>query len=90
MHSIAFNCSDDISSVAECATPTTVTAEGADQSVAGSVTDLAGNSASTDILISLDKTPPVLTSIVTPPANAAGWHGVDVAIAYDCSDSLSG
>ena len=56
---VSFTCSDALSGLAvPCPVSTTLTANGANQSVTGAVTDLAGNSASATRTVSIDKTAP--------------------------------
>ncbi|MDD5287804.1 MAG: hypothetical protein PHY28_01660 [Dehalococcoidales bacterium] len=89
---IHFTAADALSGVASVTSDTTVSAQGANQSVNGTVTDKAGNSASTTVTnINIDKTPPTVNfSTVSPAPNAAGWNNSDVSMAYTVSDSLSG
>jgi hypothetical protein len=60
---VRFTCSDDGSGTAEGACPAdeTVSTDGAAQVVTGSVTDRAGNEASTSVTINLDQTGPTVT-----------------------------
>jgi len=91
---VSFSCSDVYSGLgaSACPGPTTFTTDGAGQSVAGTVTDNAGNSTSTSLSgISIDKTAPGLT---WNGSIAAGSHFVfgSVPAAPTCSsiDPLSG
>ena len=60
--------------------------QGADQSVTGTATDAAGNSASDTVSgINIDKTAPVLTG-----SFSSGWHTGDVTVNWTCTDPLSG
>jgi Ca2+-binding RTX toxin-like protein len=66
--------------------------EGANQSVTGTVTDAAGNSASATVgPINIDKTAPVITAArrAGSEANANGWNKVDVTVVFTASDALS-
>jgi hypothetical protein len=64
-----------------------VSAEGANQSVGGTCTDNAGNSASAAVGgISIDKTPPVVT-ITTPGDGATYLLNASAASNYNCSDA---
>ncbi len=88
---VSFSCADSLSGVDSCSSPTTLTGEGANQSVTGTVTDKAGNSASATVgSISIDKTVPVTTATQTPPANGNGWNSTTVSVALSCTDNLSG
>jgi hypothetical protein len=87
---VTFTCQDAISGIASCTGPVTVSSEGANQVVTGTATDRAGNTASTSVTISLDKTAPSVTPTISPSPNAAGWNKTDVIITYTCTDSLSG
>jgi ribosomal protein L24 len=65
----------------------TVSTEGSGQSVTGSVTDLAGNSASVTVTgINIDKTAPVISGAPTTAANGAGWWKTNVAVHFTASD----
>ncbi len=87
---VRFACTDAISGVASCPAPVVVRTEGSQQVVTGTATDLAGNTASTSVAIHLDTTPPVLTSTLTPAANAAGWSQADTTVTFAATDTLSG
>jgi hypothetical protein len=88
---VSFSCSDALSGVASCSGPTTLSSEGAGQSASGSVSDLAGNSASTTFTdINIDKTPPAITASRSPDPNLNGWNNVDVVVHFEATDILSG
>jgi uncharacterized protein YjbJ (UPF0337 family) len=88
---VTFACADTLSGVASVTGPRTLTTEGANQSVTGTCTDKAGNVASrTASGISIDKTPPTITSTRSPAANTNSWNNTDVSVTFGCSDSLSG
>jgi hypothetical protein len=87
---VTFTCSDAGSGVATCSGPVTVSAEGAGRVVTGTATDNAGNSASTSVTLNIDKTPPGIAAAASPPANVNGWNNTNVAVAFTCSDALSG
>lgn len=42
------------------------------------------------ILVSIDKTPPSLTYVLTPAPNANGWANQDVQVHFEASDDVSG
>lgn len=87
---VTFDCADAISGVASCPEPVTVTVEGEGQSVTGTATDRAGNTASVTVTVSLDRTPPAITPVRSPPPNANGWNRTDVSVSFTCADALSG
>lgn len=87
---VTFTCSDATSGVATCSTPVTL-GEGADQTVSGTATDLAGNSASATVSgINIDKTAPTISGAVDRASNANGWYNASVMVSFTCSDALSG
>ena len=82
---VAFTCDDALSSVATCEAPVTLTGEGSDLSATGTVTDKAGNTASTTVSgIKIDRTAPTTT------ANApGGWNNASVEVVLSAADALS-
>jgi len=90
---VSFSCTDAASGLATGypPAPTTVSTEGANQSVNGSCADKAGNTASASVTgINIDKTAPTISANRTPAANANGWNNTDVTANYTASDALSG
>jgi hypothetical protein len=86
-----FSCSDALSGVKSCPTATTLTANGAGQSVSGTATDNADNTASATVgPINIDKVAPTLSGAPTTSPNAAGWYNAPVTIHWACADALSG
>ena len=82
---VGFTAGDALSGVAS-QTGSRTLGEGSDQSVTGTATDAAGNSASATVSgINIDKTDPVLTATY-----ASGWHQSDVTVDWTCTDGLSG
>ena len=57
---VSFGATDALSGLDTVPSPSTLTAEGADQLVTGTATDIAGNSASASASINIDKTAPTL------------------------------
>src|SRR5262249_16627542 len=87
---VNFTCSDDRSGSKGGTEPQTLS-EGKNQSVSGTATDAAGNSASTSVGgINVDKTAPTLSGAPTNQPNAAGWYKGDVTIHWTAVDVLSG
>ncbi len=87
---VSFTCTDAHSGVKSCPSATTLTAEGANQSVNGTATDNAGNTASVTVVVNIDKTAPALSGAPTTSPNAAGWYNTNVTVAWACSDAHSG
>jgi hypothetical protein len=87
---VTFTCADALSGVAACPPPFLVAQEGANQIVQGTATDIAGNSSTASINISIDKTAPNIGYAIAPPPNANGWYTGDVIVTFTCSDALSG
>lgn len=87
---VTFTCSDKTSGVASCPAPTTVGTEGANQTISGTATDLAGNTATTSVTVNLDMTPPVITATVNPPPDASSYNSSAVTVTFTCTDALSG
>ena len=86
---VGFTCVDALSGIDTCPQPATL-GEGANQSVSGTATDAAGNSASANRSgINVDKTSPTLTGAAQgSPTN--GWYSGDVTVTWTCSDAGSG
>ncbi|HYY09482.1 MAG TPA: hypothetical protein VE781_01015, partial [Kineosporiaceae bacterium] len=99
---VTFSCDDALSGPDTCVAagttppaPSKTLGEGRAQSVSGTATDAAGNTASTDVAgINVDKTAPTLSGTAgsADPAQptAAGWYKGDVTVSWTCSDALSG
>jgi dipeptidyl aminopeptidase/acylaminoacyl peptidase len=67
-----------------------VSPEGA-HSVSYFARDNVGNSETAHVLgVNIDKTPPAIVASAAPAPNGAGWNNGDVAVAFTCSDALSG
>lgn len=63
----------------------------AGQDVSASVSDNAGNSASSNTInVKVDKTAPTISGSRLPLPNAAGWNNTDVVVSFSCGDTLSG
>jgi hypothetical protein len=88
----SYSASDALSGLDSAATGIfTFTAEGAGQSHAFTVTDLAGNSASDTVSdVNIDTTVPNVTATPSPAANADGWNSSDVTVIFAGTDTLSG
>jgi fibronectin type 3 domain-containing protein len=86
---VTFVCADGLSGVATCTDPVTVS-EGANQTVTGTAVDAAGNSASTSVVLNVDKTLPTVTYSLSSTPNAQGWYSDDATVTFACADTLSG
>jgi hypothetical protein len=85
---ITWSCSDPVSGVVAESVTAVVDDEGADQSVTGTCTDGAGNTASvTEAGINIDTTAPITTFVSRAPApNDHGWNNSEVVVTWSCSD----
>lgn len=89
---VTFICADGLagSGIASCTVPQTVSTEGQNQAVIGTATDNAGNTATDPAMVSIDKTPPVISADADRPANDKGWYNDDVTVSFTCDDALAG
>lgn len=89
---VSFDCGDDLSGIKSCTGPTTLTADGAGQSVTGTAVDNADNSATATVdEINIDTVAPTLSGApTTAPDGDNGWYRGDVTVAWDAADALSG
>src|SRR5439155_15485213 len=88
---VHFTCADALSGIASCPPDVTLSAEGANQSVTGTATDNAGNSASATVSgNNIDKTGPAISGSRSTAANANGWNNSEVTAIFLWSGSLSG
>jgi hypothetical protein len=84
---VSFQCSGGLAPVT-CPQPQTVSGEGANQTVSGTATDAAGNTASASLTVSIDKTPPTI-ALATPLSGTVINRPV-ARITGATSDALSG
>src|SRR5207245_2709191 len=87
---VTFTCADSLSGITYCTPPQLVNTEGAGQNVPGQANDQAGNVTYDTAVVNIDETAPVITSSVSPAANANGWYNGPVTVAFTCVDDLSG
>jgi len=87
---VHFTATDSLSGIDTVTPDTTVSTEGAGQSVTGTATDKAGNSASTTVSgINIDWTPPVIT-IDIPHSGGTYTLNQMVKASWSATDDLSG
>ncbi len=82
---VTFTCADTLSGVASCPAAQSITTAGANQIVKGTATDVAGNTASTQVTVNISKTPPTITPLVAPQPNSAGWNNSPVTVSFTCT-----
>jgi pectin methylesterase-like acyl-CoA thioesterase len=74
---VSFNASDGLSGIFSSTSPVTLTNEGAGQLVNGNATDLAGNTATVNITINIDKTAPEAVIQIDPVTKGLQVFGRD-------------
>ncbi len=88
---IKFTASDNLSGVSTVSPPVNIITEGANQSVPGTATDKAGNTATATIEgINIDKTLPTISAAAKNSPTFGEWYNTDVLINFSASDLLSG
>ncbi|MEK9149632.1 MAG: hypothetical protein AAB267_06270 [Candidatus Desantisbacteria bacterium] len=87
---VTFNATDSLSGIAIATEPQTITSEGKNQNIGGEAKDLAGNTATVYVTLSIDKTPPTITAVSSPQPNSYGWNNSDVTVSFNGEDALSG
>jgi len=88
---VHFTASDELSGIDTITPDTTVSTEGANQSVTGTAKDKAGNTASATVSgINIDKTPPVTTITPDTAPNNYGWYNKDVRVTLAATDKEGG
>ncbi len=88
---ITYTCSDTMSGIASCPAPVTVTTEGAGQLITGTAVDKAGNSATVPVTLNIDKSAPVIPSLIAGPSILwpPNHKMVDVLISGGAIDAYS-
>jgi large repetitive protein len=86
---VSFACSDELSGIAVCTGPQTVTSEGT-SSVSGTAVDDARNENGDTATVKIDRTPPTIAGAPDRAANSDAWYHAPVTIGFTCKDSLSG
>ncbi|HET8601893.1 MAG TPA: PxKF domain-containing protein [Segeticoccus sp.] len=87
---VTFTGTDKLSGIQDVTAPQTL-GQGEGQSVEGTATDVAGNTATTTVDgINVDKTKPSLSAAPTEAPNDRGWYNRDVTLVWSAADDLSG
>ncbi|MBN2326289.1 MAG: Vps62-related protein [Candidatus Omnitrophica bacterium] len=85
---VNFVCSDATSGIASCPPPVIVQEEGENQKITGEAEDNAGNTASAEAIVNIDKTAPVVT--ITSPLQGAIITDSPVTVKGTVEEHLSG
>ncbi|WP_067495526.1 fibronectin type III domain-containing protein [Actinoplanes sp. TFC3] len=87
---VHFTCTDAGSGIATCPADQVLNGDNAGQKIAGTATDVAGNTATATVTFNLDQTAPVITASVIGTANEAAWFKTAPTIHFTCTDQGSG
>jgi hypothetical protein len=95
---VTFSCGDPKladgtagSGVVSCPTPVTLGSDGANQSVAGTSEDLAGNTGSGGLGgIDIDQVAPAVSVTYNGSSTKQGWYDGPVTVHFSCTDATSG
>ncbi|MGA5299891.1 Neogenin [Nucisporomicrobium flavum] len=90
---VTYACSDVVSGVStllSCPADTPVTVDGVNQTVIGTATDKAGNTATATVVLNIDQVAPAISASVVGDANADGWFTTAPTVRFTCSDAVSG
>jgi PKD repeat protein len=85
---VSFSCGDLTSGIASCPSPSVVSQEGAGQTVGGRAVDLAGNVATTRVVVNLDKTAPIVR--MSSPVDQSTVRFPALTASATIADTLSG
>ncbi|MEK7309664.1 MAG: DUF2341 domain-containing protein [Planctomycetota bacterium] len=83
---VTFYATDDRSGVASISSPITITTEGANQWISGTAVDYAGNSATINVVVNLDKTSPQISNL---PATFIVTNEDFAPIVWDLSNCMT-
>ena len=87
---VHFTCTDEASGLAACPADTTVDADGTGRIVMGTAADRAGNTTTTSVTVSVDRTAPAITATLVDEPNADGWFNSAPTVHFACTDEGSG
>jgi len=82
---VSFVCTNTTAPIATCPPPQTISTEGAGQTVSGTATDIAGNSATASLPLNIGTKPPTIVPSPAPTPNAAGWNNSNVTVSFACA-----
>ncbi len=82
---VSFVCTNTTAPIATCPPPQTISTEGAGQTVSGTATDIAGNSATASLPLNIGTRPPTIVPSPAPTPNAAGWNNSNVTVSFACA-----
>jgi hypothetical protein len=85
---VTYHCNDTLSGVASCPGPVTISTNTSGQTVSGTATDVAGNSASTSVTIKLDQIPPTVSGLTS--SSLLILNSGSTNLSANASDALSG
>jgi hypothetical protein len=85
---VHFECTDAGSGIDSCPPDQVMATAGANPGVTGTASDRAGNTASvTTAPFTIHVGPPTITTSITPPPNANGWHDTPVTVHFTCTQN---
>ena len=88
---VAFSGSDGVSGIASCAAPSYGSGDGALVSVAGTCTDVAGNTSTpVGFTLNYDATPPAVTATPDRAPDGNGWYRKPLTVTFNGADATSG
>jgi RHS repeat-associated protein len=82
---VSYTCTAGFAPIATCPAAQTISAAGANQQVTGTVTDVAGNSATLTTTVNIDLAGPTISATATPAPNASGWNDTSVTVSFTCT-----
>jgi len=87
---VHYTCSDQLSGIATCPADRLVDTDGPGQQITATTADKAGNTATTTVTLSIDRTAPTIVATVVGDPNADGWHHTTPTVHFTCTDAGSG
>jgi len=87
---VTWSGTDATSGIAGCSSPMYTAPDGANATVHGSCTDVAGNTSSSDFTFHYDSTPPTVAVSAARPPDHDGWYNQPVSISWSGTDATSG